>query len=409
MKQYLILLFAGMTLYLASCEKKGISGFGHIPYPVPDSSNDLRKVLAGSPYTLFRQAAIRAGLDSLLPTGNYFTILAPVDSAMQSAGLTASVIGSMALDSLQRIVLYHVAQGTFSPASLTAAVSNIQATALLQDISYNNQTANVYIYLQQLFLKITGSLYVNGEQVNNPGDTALTASNGYIYPIRTVLRAPEKSLWGVLEGRPELSMYLAALRIDDSIYYENGLFAGNSPILGDSVLFNTILYSNQYEGVSGISNYNTLTTVFAPTNAAFAAAGFHTPADLLAYAANYSTLGVSYTNGYQVYYLPLDSVLKQHLVGNINYTFTNLNLYNDLLFNPDINNGGFNAFHPGQPGTVYSSAFLLQFFNKNNTANIQWSNSGNTPQALLPADRSRHFMAQNGVVYEIDQLFYPHN
>jgi uncharacterized surface protein with fasciclin (FAS1) repeats len=415
MNKYFPLLPLALLLCLAACDKAGLPAYTHVPLPAPDSAGDVRAVLAGSSFTLFSQAAARAGLDSLLPATGEYTLFAPVDSAMMSAGLTATVIASLPLDSLQRIVLYHVTRGVYSPAALTASICSIQAPTLRQDFSYNNLQAQVFIYQQPLFLKITGSLYVNGEAANNPGDTALIANNGYIYPVRAVLQAPTLSLWGILQQRPELSMFLTALRLDDSIYHADGYTSpGSQPVIYlDSVFFNSIYYINQTYLIGGSTGNPpaTMYTVFAPTNAAFAAAGFTSADDLRAYA-NRSFVG-SIDYSYTFNYTALDSVLKQHLIGNSDYSFTNLSLYNDLLFNPDINSGQFNVFFPyiGQQGggQAYSSSVHPLFSNKNNTAYVQWSDSSSVPAAPLPADKSRHFMAQNGVIYETDQLFYPHN
>jgi hypothetical protein len=202
-------------------------------------------------------------------------------------------------------------------------------------------------------------------------------------------------------------MYLAALRLDDSIYNADGFIsASNSTLEGDSLFFNFVYYVNQqYFGTGATTMY----TVFAPTNNAFAAAGFNSIADLRAYAErSYVGPGINYG---PFSFTALDSVLNQHLIGNSGYSFTNLSLYNDLLFNPDINSGVFNVFSPftTNNGFMYGPAVHDQFLNKSNTVYIQWSDSSQVPPALLPADKSRHFMAQNGVVYETDQLFYPHN
>src|SRR6202012_5322716 len=111
----------------------------------------------------FRQAARKVGLDSLLPVTGYFTLFAPVDSAMIAAGLDSARISLLPADSLSEIIGYHVVEGAYADASLTAAVASIQAATLRQDVSYNVQQANTYVYQQYLYIKKTGVLYVNGE------------------------------------------------------------------------------------------------------------------------------------------------------------------------------------------------------------------------------------------------------
>ena len=398
-------LIIGLGLYGVACQKAGMSDTVTLSPPSPDTTKDVKSMLAKSNLTLFKMAAQRVGLDSLLPGGSFFTIFAPVDTAMSSAGLDAARISGMSIDSLRQMVLYHVVQGAYNGASLTAALNSIQANTLRQDVTYNLQQANTYVYQQVLYIKKTGALYVNGEAVNDPADTALAASNGYIWPVQSVLQAPQQTIWELLQSRPELSLYLASLRIIDSIYRSIGWLQYPNPnATSDSVVFTALSYANQQSFGSHVS----LASVFAPTDSAFAAAGFHSTADLLAYAtqtmAGFVTID-QYGTQKQVF-SPLDSVLKQHFIINNTYVFSNLSLYNDFLFNPDINNGGFNG-NQYAPGFNPHLNIFLQFKNAGNTVNIQWSPQA--PTAVLPAGKSDHFMMTNGVVYEINQLFYSHN
>jgi uncharacterized surface protein with fasciclin (FAS1) repeats len=402
---YQWVLLVGIGIYGASCQKTGISDTIPVSHPSPDTTRDVKSILAANTFTLFKMAAQRAGLDSLLPGAGFFTIFAPVDTAMASAGLDAAHISAMSVDMLRQIVLYHVVQGAYNGTSLTAALSNIQANTLRQDVTYNILQASTYVYQQLLYIKKTGAIYVNGEAVNDPTDTALSASNGYIWPVHTVLQAPQQTIWGLLQSRPELSLYLASLRMIDSIYHSIGwLQYPNPTATTDSAVFDAMYYTNQQQHTYGTA----LPAVFAPTDSAFAAAGFHSTVDLLSYAtqtmAGYIVID-QYGTQAQVF-SPLDSVLKQHFIINGNYIFSNLSLYNDFLFNPNINNGGFNA-NQYTPGYNQQLSTLLQFSNAGNTVHIQWGPTA--PAAVLPAVKSAHFMTTNGVVYEINQLFYPHN
>jgi uncharacterized surface protein with fasciclin (FAS1) repeats len=427
-KRYGIVL-PGIALALVflvfSCQKKGVNDFIIATHPVPDSSSDIRVVLKKSPFSLFLQAAQRIGLDSLLPASGYFTVFAPVDSAMVSAGLDQGHIASLSVDSLRKIVLFHVAQGAYSQGALSSAIYSVETRSLRKDLTVNPSLASSILYQQNLYLKISGDvLYINGDPAGNAGDTAWTASNGFIWPIRYVLQAPTQNIWQIVLNRPELSMYLMAMRIDDSIYEANGFLPTppfvpgqyfSKSVAGDSISFSWVVYDNlpntQYYGFAR-------PTVFAPTNAAFAAAGIYTYQDILNYNSSEPNPGpVTDQNTWVTtwVYLPMDSVLKSHL---ILYAGTNtgvpipyhLSLYNDLLFNPDINNGDFNTVNFWPLGNAANAPLpnpLLQFSGNNGTVNIKWQPGG--PPAVLPADRSRHIMALNGAVYEIDKLFYPHN
>jgi uncharacterized surface protein with fasciclin (FAS1) repeats len=406
------LLIFVLLLGLASCEKTGALDYEKMQHPTADTAGDINSVLNKSPLTLFKQAAQRIRLDTLLQAASYFTVFAPVDSAMQAAGLDAGTINSLPIDSLKKLVLYHIVSGAYSDGSLTAALTSVEAHTLRQDISYDRATANANVYQQELFFKKTGLLYVNGEPVTGANDTAFTATNGYIWPIRSFLQAPTQNIWQILQSRPELSMYLMACRIDDSIYEAYGMLNqpyANNQVAGDSTSFTWMVYDNQ---PNSYFYGRARPTVFAPTNAAFEAAGFHTYDDLATYA-GLSEPGLGFDANFNaiLYSTPLDSVLKTHLILSPMNKFTNMSLYNDLSYNPDINNGVFNQLLFWQTGFYQSMTPIptpaLQFSGSQGAVSIKWSTS--LPADVLPADRSRHIMTMNGVIYEMDQLFYPHN
>ena len=419
-----IVLAFGILVF--SCQKKGVNDLIAAAHPFPDSSSDLRTVLKSSPFSLFRQAAQKIGLDSLLPAGGYFTIFAPVDTAMVAAGLDQGHIASLPVDSLRAIILFHVVQGSYSQGALTSALYNVEAKSLREDLTIDRSSASSILYQQNVYAKISGGiLYVNGEPVTSAGDTAWTASNGYIWPIHYVLQAPTQNIWQIAQGRHELSMFLMAMRIDDSIYRSNYLLPDtpfvtgqyySKSVAGDSISYSWVVYDN----LPNTQRYGfTRPTVFAPTNAAFAAAGLYTYQDILDYNSTVPNPGPSIDFNTWVTtwtYLPMDSVLKNHVIiyaGNntavpIPY---HVNLYNDLLFNPDVNDGGFNTVDFWSLGNGNKAPLpnpLLQFSNNSGTVNINWQPGG--PPAVLPASKSRHIMALNGAVYETDKLFFhPHN
>lgn len=425
-KRYgLVLGFAlALGIFVFSCQKKGINDFIPGSHPSPDSSSDLRTVLKKTPFSLFRQAAQKIGLDSLLPASGYFTVFAPVDSAMIAAGLDQGHIASMPVDSLRPLILFHVAQGSFGQAALSTAVYNVETKSLRKDLTVDRTSASSILYQQNLYIKYSGLLYVNGDPATGAGDTAWTASNGFIWPIRYVLQAPTQSIWQIAQSRPELSMFLMAMRIDDSLYRYNQLLPDtpwipngyySKSVVGDSISYSWVVYDN----LPNSQRFGfTRPTVFAPTNAAFAAAGIYSYQDILNYNASVPSPGPSTDMNTWIttwIFLPMDSVLKNHVIIDaatntaVKVPF-HMSLYNDLLFNPDINNGAFNNVNFWQLGNAAQTPIpnpLLQFSNNNSTVNIKWTPGG--PAVVLPSDRSRHIMALNGAVYEIDKLFYPHN
>jgi uncharacterized surface protein with fasciclin (FAS1) repeats len=376
--------------------------------------------------------------------GTFYTIFAPTDSAMKVAGLTADVINSLPLDSLQKIVKYHITYGAVNDTTLENAVVCTRQSCLL-DSNFFNINTGYRRYIHSLYVKIYGGkLSINGWFVNN-GGTPVKASNGYIYPINIALHPPSQLLGNIIQNRPELSYYFAALNIMDSIYYANN-FRSSDLMAFDSAVFNQV----KFDGIIGswdgfnASPTNVIPTVFAPTNTAFINAGFPDIASVrnliigsmvtnvsLNYPeypwATYSIPGYTYVlSGNSINstrcYFPLDSIFKMHCLlnadpaggyGATGTAYGNFISYTDLTGCPDINNGVFNKSVLNS-GAGYSNTsitrYTLQFSSSNGVLNIQWNSAGSN-NAVISSDANqlagnRNFWALNGVIYECDQLFY---
>lgn len=406
----ILLLCPGIAFWAVSCRK--------LPdYPLrssiqkTDSAGTIAQALDSSACHLFDQAFHRSGLDSSLVPPSEYTIFAPTDSAMTAAGFTASVIAGLSPDSLARLVKYHIVSGAYTDATLSEALFNVQANSIRQDISVDTVVGDL-IYQQNLYLaEENGMVYINGE-ARGTGVPAVAAYNGDLFTIRQVLQAPGQSLWNLIAADPRLTLFYAALQIDDSLmvafqagdYYQH---------LCDSVLLSNIIYTNgNNQGI--VQN---LPTVLAPTNAAFQAAGFNTVADLRNFALRspMSEGGVMPNNNF--YYLndnPLDSILYAHFL----YVNTSVNasalllLYNDFLFSPGINNGILNTdvYQPLSRNTYaeYLQPYPLTFSNRGGEAYVQWNPAvppAPIPPETPPSQPPTHYLAENGALYIVDQLF----
>jgi hypothetical protein len=280
----------------------------------------------------------------------------------------------------------------------------LQAPTLRQDVYYN-QAANspgtliAQTLIQTLYLWKRGILYVNGAPANN-GELPLRARNGWIWPVNRLITAPVNTAWNLIKSRPELSMYVAAYAVVDSFYRATNFYI----VYPDTGQFNSAPYT-----LAGSYSESANFTFFAPTNTAFARAGFNTVDDIRQYVLK-AIPGVGYENhngvGYNVSnYIAMDSTLKEHFLGS-----SNAMMYQDLL-NPAINNGWWNAnAWIAQAYTVapWLTRYYPQFSGHNGTVNIQYSRDPSTPPAILPPDKPG-YQAVNGIIYEVDQLFYPHN
>lgn len=443
---------AGLVLMVCSCTKVAPVYSLKEPDNSADTAHDIRKALSGvSNCTLFMQAFNRAGMVNQIDPGTFYTIFAPTDSAMKVAGLTADVINALPVDSLAKMVKYHITYGAVSDTALENAVVCTRQNCLL-DSNFYNVNAGYRTYTHGLYVKIYGGkLSINGWFVNN-GGVPVKASNGYIYNINIVLQPPSQLLWNIIKSRPELSYYFAAINIIDSVDYKKG-FSSASAMELDSAVFNQVKFDGIVGGWDGNNASHTVVvpTVFAPTNTAFINAGFPDIASIRAqivgsiktnfyqplppplYGIYYSVPGggqyvsVDPNTGsssiqYTTYYLPLDSVFKMHCLFNADPTggvgltgtsYDNIISYTDLTGCPNINNGVFNKSVVNS-GSNYSSQcitpYTLQLSSSNGVVNIQWNSAG-TNNAKIYADdnqmsRNKNFWALNGVIYECDQLFY---
>ena len=401
-----LFIYSILLAGLASCHKDLDAPLLSVSNSHSDTTSDIRTVLANSPYHLFYQAYNLVKPDS---SYGFYTIFAPTDSAMTAAGLTSAAINALPVDSLYRLVSYQVGSNSYSDSALKAQALPLLVPTLRLDqyiiVQQNSGGQLTGVALRQnLFVQEKDVLYVDGTPVNN-GESSLRARNGYIYPVNRLFTAPDSNVWSIIRSKPELSMYVSAIRLVDSFYAATNFYV----VTADTMLFQTVNWELPNSSYIGNSNY--YFTMFAPTNDAFARAGFHTVDDLRQYITSmvpYSSDAYYNGNSYYVqYYDPMDSVLRQHYL----YTPGSNPLFYPDLLNPAINNGWQNSniwITSGFTTWPAIKPYEAQFSNSGGTVQIQWSRNPAIPPAILPP-AAPAFQGINGVVYEIDQLFYPHN
>ena len=428
-----------LGLWIQSCTRV----VNVVPLRVPDNSgdttHDVRKVLDSVPqFSLFAYACSKAGVTSGLQPNAFYTLFVPSDSAMQAAGLTQSGIDQLSVDSLTKIVQYHITYGALADTVLNNALVSVQQNCLLQTTLLSprgSSTPGYYTYRHSLYVKIyNGQLNVNGWVVD-AGETAIPASNGYLYAIDQVLIPPVMKISDIIFTQPEFTCYATAINTIDSIY---------KSIYADRDIEDTILFSflNNEEGViangAGFPPLARYPTVFAPTNTAFANAGLANEAavkqwilstvrvDTIWFDPSDYVLspvpgqGYYYVNGqlnYGFNFVTIDSIMKAHFllptteVGG--EAFAAMLCYNDLTECTSINSGILNQSGLYENGITQISPvpYSLKYHaDGNGVLNIQWNAAG-TKNAVVPLDKNqgvqqRSFWTMNGVIYATDQLFY---
>ncbi len=402
---------AGLMLLWSACLKSSDSPL-NISHSAPFKNGDIKKALATeASLSLFNKAFTRLELAALVDSGKGYTVFAPVDSVMKAAGLDEQKISSLPLDSLRRLISYHVVAGPFDDLALTNSLLSTKGPSFLKDTTFDQRTGFT-VYTYPLFMRESaGVLWLNGYPVEKSAPV-ISASNGYIYPVKRMVYAPQaKSLYDIIATAPDLTLYNAAMQISDSLVWDAcqkryGAYDENTK----DVYFYSHLITSSLNG-----NWP---TILAPTNKAFNKAGFYTVDDIRRYALSAPT-GVE-PGGSVFRYPTIDSVITRHVLFNYqlayanNSVYTSLVLYGDLL-DKHVDLGAYNMYLGRTTSEIYNGAQIkwlegLQFYGQHGKAYIQW---GNTAVAVTLDDDMAHsvnsFIATNGALYKIDQLFYPNN
>ncbi len=171
-------------------------------------------------FSILEAAVVKAGLANALSTTNPLTVFAPNNDAFNASGITESVINALPVATVDSILKYHVLGSFVSSSQVPAsdAVTTLLGTKLFASSN-------------------TNGVFMNGLKVS-PAD--IEASNGLVHVIEKVLIPPTKSI--------------AEIAVADTNF---------------TFLVQAVSRLGLVPTLSGPGNY----TVFAPTNAAFRAAG----------------------------------------------------------------------------------------------------------------------------------------
>lgn len=297
MKSFNVLLLLLSTAFLfTSCEDDDVA----------DTKTVVEVVVENPNFTLLEAAVLHADLAEALANPS-ITVFAPTDDAFRAAGFTdAAAIQAVDKNVLASILTYHVV-GSLVPASAIETRDNAEVPTL--------NTANVFV------TKNAGGVSVNGARVTTAD---VQAENGAIIHIIDAVLIPEsRNIVELAQANPDLSLLVAAvLRANEGSTKVVDILSSAGPF-----------------------------TVFAPTNAAFASAGFPTVAsiqaaspDVLAgiltyhvvasrvYSTNLVTGNVATANGANVAVNATNATLKGNSnTGNTNIIAVNIPASNGVV------------------------------------------------------------------------------
>ena len=275
------------------------------------------QVVSSANLSLLEAAVIKAELTGTLSGAGPFTVFAPTDAAFAASGITLSTIISLDTADLEAILLYHVLTSEVGSGSVPAGPNAKVITASGDSVFVTKNLSGVY---------------VNGVMVSQAD---IDASNGVIHLISSVLIPPSGNIVETAQSISDFTFLVAA-----------------------------VLRASQ--GSTNIASYlstQTPITVFAPTNAAFIAAGF---ADIAAInAASPDILSV---------------ILQHHVIAGTR------------VFSSDLTNGA----------TVDTGVGVVTIGITGSGATVEGAANG-TPSNIVAAN----IMARNGVIHVIDQVLLP--
>ncbi len=309
----LLLTALSLVFVTTSCKKDDEA--------TPNTVTDV--VIAGDQFTLLEAAVVRAGLADALKNTNNITVFAPTDAAFRAAGFAdVAAINATPVATLTSVLQYHVLASRVASSAIQTADNAAQPTLL---------TTNGTIYIT----RNAGGVSVNGARVTQPD---VAASNGVIHVIDRVLLPPAGNLLQAIQA----------------------LSAANNNN------FSLLIAAATRVGGAVITTLSTAAgpfTLFAPTNAAFTAAGFANEAAINA--ASVATL---------------QAVLLNHVVAA-------------RAFSTNLASGSVNSAGGGPLAVVVGASGVTVTGRGNGT------NASNVTAANV--------VATNGVIHVIDRVLLP--
>jgi uncharacterized surface protein with fasciclin (FAS1) repeats len=215
-----LLFLASIALAITACKDDDVD--------VVDTKNIVELAQSTPDLSILVEAVIHADLVSVLSGTDKYTVFAPTNAAFTSllSALGVSKIQDVDKNIVKSILLYHVVAGDVKSTALTTGYVKTAAT-------FGTTTSNLSLYVST-----TSGVRLNGEATVTTADVA--AENGTVHIIDKVLTLPTVVVHAL--SNPNFStLVLALTRPDLGVDYVT-LLSGTGPF-----------------------------TVFAPTNAAFAA------------------------------------------------------------------------------------------------------------------------------------------
>lgn len=319
---------AAFVLLMTSCDKRGKNDID----PPGIRDNIVKVAEKQEDLSVFVAALKAAGMDTTFDYLGFKTIFAPTNAAFSAIGVNASNVGTaLPVATLRAVLRYHMINGSLPASNLAPGPNAFYATL--------QQGENIFT---STYSTVNAGTWFNGRA--RVVATDLRANNGLIHKINAVLLPPAGNLWETINANSNLTFLAAAIT-----------------------------------RANLVSSFNSTTVLnlFAPTNAAFQAAGFP---DIAAINATDPTV--------------LSEVLRYHVITStflsqpIGTTFG----LRGRLFSVDLRNGM--VMTTLQGGNVTIST----------TGGASVRGAGNPANSNITA---ADLIARNGVIHVIDRVLLP--
>lgn len=400
-----ILNILAVIILFAACRKEEFQQAPHgEPIPYTDTAkHDLQTLLGMTQNKLFYAAWQKSHMNELMASlgvSARYTILAPDDAAMQAAGLDAAGISAQSPEQLDSLLCYHVIDDQLDTLALRMQKGNVRKKSLLYHSSLmeniNSLGSNVTTptpYNYRLFIGMTGgNLFINGKNAGNAHPAY--ATNGLIWPVKSVLQRPSENIRDLLQRDPRFSMLATLLHQTDSIWQEvsMGFFERR---------YFMKLAPGQYDNVI------TSEAFFAPTNEAFHNAGFNTVDDLMKLNAR-SMPFFDWDNAVMVNGFVTDTLLNYHVWGRMwapTGTWGNGAESSAVFYSNELNNNVLSGFALNVTDGVIPPYIIPLDFSVNVDGRVSLRPKGSTyePAVVTEADINTF----QGPVHAVDHLLIP--
>ncbi|WP_375447869.1 fasciclin domain-containing protein [uncultured Fibrella sp.] len=234
MKRFILPLLVLLTL-ITGCQKTAD--------PIDAQPKTVSDVLTETAsFSLLKAAIQQAGLNDALKATN-LTIFAPTDDAFKAKGYTTpESLQALSADALRNLLRYHLVNGIVTTKTPElAAASNLPVEASNTSVLYLTNSSTGF--------------FVNGGKITKADQVV---ANGVVHTIGSLLLPPSSDGLTTLKARADLGLLAAAItRISVMRPDLVAILNGTTP---------NAAYKNS--------------TFFAPTDAAFVAAGYRTLADI---------------------------------------------------------------------------------------------------------------------------------